>query len=1456
MLRRSIVICSLILVCTSSFGMAKDLKVLFLGDNGPHRPRERFVQIQPVLAARGIEVIYTDELVDLNPANLKKYDALLLYANIDQIPKAQEKALLDYVAGGGGFVPLHCASFCFRNSDQLVALMGGQFQTHGTGVFRTVIAEPNHPIMKGFGGFESWDETYVHHLHNEKNRTVLAYRVAGDDREPWTWIRTDGKGRVFYTAWGHDHRTWGNAGFQNLLERGIRWAAGDDPSVVPNYMEDRPFPIPEMTAQRTDVKPFEYIDVGNKIPNYTPGEKWGAQGETKSKMQKPLPPEESLKHFVVPQGFRMELFASEPDLGGKPISMAWDERGRLWVAETYDYPNELQPPGKGRDRIRILEDTDGDWKADKFTVFAEKLSIPTTMTFYKGGLILQDGTRTLYLKDTDGDDVADEKTVLMEGWSQGDTHGGVSNFQYGLDNWIWAMQGYNNSRPEGKFDSNQSFRQGFFRFRPDGSELEFIRSTNNNTWGLGISEEGIIFGSTANHNPSVYMPIPNRYYERVRGWTPSLVLGTIADTHLFQPITKNIRQVDHHGGYTAAAGHALYTARRYPKEYWNRTAFVNGPTGHLTGTFVLTPDGSDFRSTSPCNLLASDDEWTAPIMSEVGPDGNVWVIDWYNYIVQHNPTPRGFKTGKGNAYETDLRDKKHGRIYRVVYGDENAKPMTLENATPEQLVATLNHPTMLWRKHAQRLLVERDKTDVVPALVKLAGDESVDEIGLNVGAIHALWTLHGLGQFDVHALDSLEVLLKALRHPSEGVRRNAVQLIPSGDNAVRLVVESGLLNDRDAHVRLMTFLKLSDLPASPNAGEAILQAMTNPQNANDRWIPDAAISAAATHADSFLKAVAESKEAPGEQLLKAVGIISEHYGRGGPVDSVANVVRGLTKAHPKTAEAILLGMAKGWPNNKRPQIKETFETDLKQLLTELPPASRGVLLKLAMSWDSKEFASFAKEISDSLLDRVDDETLSRETRIAAARQFVEFRSTDEEAVEEILERITPQTPPEFALGLVQSLEESEAKSWGSLLTDRFRGMTPQSRTAGIKVLLSRPDSTGALLKAIDAGVVLLSELSLDQKQALSAHPDRAIRQQAKELLNRGGALPNPDRQKVLAQLLPLTEKTGDATAGKEVFKKQCAKCHMHSGEGTRIGPDLTGMAVHPKAELLTHIIDPSRDVEGNFRLYTVLTSDGLVMNGLLASESKTAIELFDVEGQKKSILREDIEEMLASRKSLMPEGFEKQINEMDLVHLLEFLTKRGKFLPLDLRKVATIASDRGMFYSKDAAAERLIFSDWSPKTFKDVPFQLIDPQDGKVPNVILLHGPLGGVSRTMPKSVSLPSNGPVRAIHLLSGVSGWGFPYNRDETVSMRVRLHYADGQTEDHELQNGVHFADYIRRVDVPGSEFAFALRSQQIRYVAVLPKRSESIETIEFIKGTDQSAPVVMAVTLESLTETKDEK
>jgi hypothetical protein len=214
----------------------------------------------------------------------------------------------------------------------------------------------------------------------------------------------------------------------------------------------------------------------------------------------------------------------------------------------------------------------------------------------------------------------------------------------------------------------------------------------------------------------------------------------------------------------------------------------------------------------------------------------------------------------------------------------------------------------------------------------------------------------------------------------------------------------------------------------------------------------------------------------------------------------------------------------------------------------------------------------------------------------------------------------------------------------------------------------------------------------------------------------------------------------------------------------------------------------------------------------------------------------------------MPEGFEKQIEPAALVDLLEFLAARGKYLPLPLDKVATAVSTRGMFQTPEAEVERLIFNDWSPKTFAGVPFQLVDPQGDRVANSVLLFGPLGALTRQMPKSIALPCHAPAKAIHLLGAISGWGYPGGEKGSVSLIVRLHYGDGATEDHNLLNGEHFSDYIRRVDVPGSQFAFDLAGRQIRYLAIEPKRTDAIDRIELIKGPDATAPVVMAVTVEA--------
>lgn len=821
----------------------RPLRVLFLGDNGHHRPEDRFRQLQPVMAQRGIELVYTAEMEDLNPAKLSGYDSVAIFANQTVISREQERALLDHVKGGGGLVPLHCASFCFLNSPAYIELVGGQFQRHGTGVFRETIVRPDHPVMQGVGEIESWDETYVHTRHST-NRLVLSERRDAEGAEPYTWVREFGSGRVFYTAWGHDQRTWSNTNFHTLVERGIRWASANSVNVVRS--------VPAVAES-------EMIDAPAPLPNYRPGPGRGG-GEPIRRMQKPLAPAVSARHLATLNGFEAQLFASEPDIV-KVIWMDWDARGRLWVAETVDYPNELQPVGQGRDRIKICEDTDGDGRADRFTVFAERLSVPTGFVFAQGGLIVVHSGLTEFLKDTDGDDRADERKVLFSGWNMGDTHATASNLRYGFDNWIWGTVGYSgfNGTVGGK---PVRFGQGIFRFRPDGSELEFIRSSNNNTWGLAFTEDNLVVGSTANGNASMYMPIPNRYYEAVRGWSAARI-ETIADSQRFYPLVvpDKVRQVDFHGQYTAAAGSAVYTARSFPREYWNVAQFVCEPTGHLIGRFNLHRTGADFIAYNARNFAASNDEWTAPVCAEVGPDGALWVSDWYNYIVQHNPTPRGFSTGKGAAYETPLRDKVHGRVYRIAWKDgKKTEPLQTGGAalTPASMVAGLRHENLGVRMTAQRLLVERGNRDVVADLLGLVRDTAVDDLGLNPGALHGLWTLHGLGVLDGNHAGVLAVAVGALKHPSAAVRRGAIMVLPVSGKSVEALLEAGVLKDPDAQVRLAAMLGLADQGADERVGREMFSVMQDPGNAEDRWIPDAVTAAAARHDAGFLRTVLET----------------------------------------------------------------------------------------------------------------------------------------------------------------------------------------------------------------------------------------------------------------------------------------------------------------------------------------------------------------------------------------------------------------------------------------------------------------------------------------------------------------------------------------------------------------------------------------------------------------------
>ncbi len=544
--------------------------------------------------------------------------------------------------------------------------------------------------------------------------------------------------------------------------------------------------------------------------------------------QFPLGRKGSQERTQVAPDLRLELFAAEPDIA-KPIFLAWDERGRLWIAETRDYPHNVQPDGRGNDSIKICEDTDGDGRADKFTVFADHLNIPTGFVFAHGGIVVSQSPRFLFLQDTDGDDHADVRTEIMTGWGINDTHATANNLHYGFDNWLYGCVGYSGFKGTVGGEEKQ-FSMGTYRFQADGSALEFLHQFTNNSWAQSVNEFGDQFGGTANNAPIFFGGIPATIVPKGTRAMTARRINTEDKTHT---ITPNYRQVDVFGGYTAAAGSAFIDSDQLPARLQGK-AMVCEPTMKNIALFDVRRDGAGYVAHDGFNLVASSDEWMSPVFAEVGPDGAVWFSDWQNYIIQHNPTPNpdrgGYaaKTGVGGAHENPLRDHARGRIYRVVW--DQARPAaikSLQGATTAQLVAALGAGTQFWRLTAQRLLVEGRRTDAAPAL-KLAVTGSAP-----LPAIHALWTLHGLGLLDDATHHA------ALVHSDAAVRRNAVRALAHDERAVGLFFASAVVSDPDPLTQLAALVKLAEFPQTKQIQTVVTRVVRNPANQGDEWLREA-----------------------------------------------------------------------------------------------------------------------------------------------------------------------------------------------------------------------------------------------------------------------------------------------------------------------------------------------------------------------------------------------------------------------------------------------------------------------------------------------------------------------------------------------------------------------------------------------------------------------------------------
>ncbi len=959
----------------------------------------------------------------------------------------------------------------------------------------------------------------------------------------------------------------------------------------------------------------------------------------------PLSPREELATFRVAKGFRVELVASEPDVID-PVAMAFDEDGRIYVAEMHGYPNGGVGTGNiSSGKIKLLEpDVDGNYT--RCRTFAEGLRFPTSVMPWKGGLLVANAPEMLYLEDTDGDGKADRKRVLYTGFDVGNIQQLLNSLQWGLDNWVYGVAGMAGGtiRSAEKLEAPAVVLRGRgIRFHPE-RPASLQPTSGGGQYGLAADDWQQWFTNT-NSQHLRHIVLPDHYLQRNPALAVSAVTLDIPDhgaackVHRISPFegwrvertTRRASGPDAQrfpstelvpGGFiTSACSPIVYTADLFPENYRGNT-FICDPANNLIHRDKLLPHGATFiaqRADADCEFLASADNWFRPVFLTVGPDGAIYVLDFYREVIE---TPLSLPDDI--KARLNLQSRKRGRIWRIVPEGRvrNAKPPKLRKAPSQELVQHLADANPWWRLTAQRLLIERQDKSVLEAIEKLAA-----ECPSPVGRAHALWTLDGLG-----ALKEKEIL-DALKDVEPGVREQALRLCDdrlAHSPALRSAVAS-LARDAAPHVRFQLAFTLGQ--ASGDDGIEPLAELAR-RDGEDPWTQTAILSSAYSSAPALLEKLTKDTAFTGKlssgrlQLLSRLAGIA---GARGDDDRIGRVLGLLTSDNEKGTRwqaAVLQGLGNGLQNSPR---------SLARLWTD--PGSR---LKETVARVRPFFEHSAASAADA------------KAPLAQRLEAVRLLGYGPPAIAlEILPPLlAPQSPTELQLAAVRSLSLCEDDRVAAALLSAWPGYSPTVRREAAEALFARPARIVALLDAMEKKQVSPAQLEPARRLHLRKHPDRALRQRAEKLFAGLGS----DRQKVTQEYRSALELKADASRGKAVFKKTCSTCHRLEDVGVEVGPDLlSALRNKSREQLLLDILDPSREVDPRYINYVVTTKTGRSFTGMIAAETASSITLRRAEKAEDTILRSQIEAMEATNQSVMPEGLEMQLSKQDLADVVGYL---------------------------------------------------------------------------------------------------------------------------------------------------------------------------------------------------------
>jgi putative membrane-bound dehydrogenase-like protein len=964
----------------------------------------------------------------------------------------------------------------------------------------------------------------------------------------------------------------------------------------------------------------------------------------------PLSPKEELTTFRVPKGFRVELVAAEPQVVD-PVAMAFDEDGRIFVAEMRGYPNGGIAEGRiTSGQIRLLEDRDGDGIYETATVFADGLRFPTGVMPWKGGLLVANAPDILFLEDTDGDGKADRSRRLYTGFGLQNIQQLINSLQWGLDNWVYGVAGNNGgtiTSPEAPKMPPVPLNGRGVRFHPETpGSLE--PTSGGGQYGLAPDEWQNWFTAT-NSQHLRHIVLPDHYLRRNPALAVSAVTldipdhGAACQVHRISPFEAwRVERTERRakgpdaqrfpstelvpGGFiTSACSPVVYAADLFPSAY-RGNSFVCDPANNLVHRDVLEPKGATFtakRGDADCEFLASTDTWFRPVHLSLGPDGAIYVLDFYREAIE---TPLSLP--EDIKKKMNLESRGRGRIWRVVpesfRRDPKRSAPKLRKAPTEELVKHLADPNIWWRLTAQRLLVERQDRAAVEPLARLARDAD-----LAPGRAHALWTLHGLGALDDAAIEH------ALKDREPGVREQALRLaderLARSESLRKAVV--ALADDPSPRVRFQLAFTLGEADA-PELTAALAKVAR--KDVADPWTQTAVLSSAGRSAPALLEAFARDRETDAAHLQFLTRLAALVAARNTDAD-LARVLALLGEpgdgARGVWQAALLSGLGQGLQNTSRPLSR----------LWDEPPLS----LKDAVAKALPFFQRAATTARDAKAPAAD--------RAAAARLLgVGPYSLAAPALQDCL---TPQSPADVQLAAVRALSVHDSAKVPDVLLSGWGGYSPALRREVLEALFARPARLAALLDALEAKKVLAGQVEPVRLEQLRRHPNAKLRQRAQALL---AGQPSDDRRKVVEDYRAALELKGDAGRGKAAFKKTCATCHRLENEGVEVGPDLlSALRNKSKEQLLSDILDPSREVDPRYINYLVTTKAGRTFSGMIAAETASSLTLRRAEKAEDTVLRSQIDEVQATPKSLMPEGLEMQLSKQDVADVIAYLQTVG-----------------------------------------------------------------------------------------------------------------------------------------------------------------------------------------------------